>query len=178
MNVSLQKLGLSVDYDELRLAIEWKKRSVRVFGKTYPQPRLTCWYGNVPYVYSGLAWEPKPMPLLIARVKDRVEALTGERFNSCLCNLYRDGKDSVGWHADDEPIFGGDPVVASVSFGFPRMFQIRPNKGTLKDGQSFLLEDGHLLVMGKGVQPHFKHCVPKSIGPVGERINLTYRRTL
>jgi alkylated DNA repair dioxygenase AlkB len=178
MNVQLLPLGLNIDFADIRAVIDWAQRSVTVYGKTYPQPRLTRWYGDVAYVYSGLSWEPAPMPPLLQAIKTRVEALTFETFNSVLCNLYRDGNDSVGWHADDEPIFGGDPIVASVSFGAPRVFKLRPNKGKSKDAKSFLLEDGTLFVMGKGIQPAWKHCIPPTDTPVGERVNLTFRQTI
>lgn len=177
MNITLLPLGIIVAYEHVKAAIAWEQRSVTVYGKTYPQPRLTKWYGDAPYVYSGLAWEPAPMPALLQTIKARVETLAKEPFNSVLCNLYRDGNDSVGWHADDEPIFGGDPVVASVSFGATRVFQLRGNKAK-KVERSYNLEDGSLLVMGKGVQPNFKHCLAKTSKPVGPRINLTFRRTV
>lgn len=165
-----------VDYATLRSAVEWAQREVTVYGKVYPQPRLTRWYGEVPYKYSGLSWAPRPMPALIASIRQRVEAASGRPFNSCLCNLYRDGSDCVGYHADDEPLFGGDPIVASVSFGATRTFKLRRNDGT--DKREFLLSDGQLLIMGRGIQREWKHSIPKSKKPTGERINLTFRLTV
>lgn len=178
MSVSLHKLGLDVECRDVRDAVEWAQRSVKVYGKAHPQPRLTRWYGDVPYAYSGLTWEPRPMPALVARIRDAVEQLAGERFNSVLCNLYRDGSDCVGWHADDEPIFGGDPIVASVSFGATRAFKIRPVGGAKWDAFTHVLKDGDVLVMGKGVQRSHEHSVPRTAKPVGERVNLTFRRTV
>jgi alkylated DNA repair dioxygenase AlkB len=169
-------LGLPVAYAELRAAIDWAQRSVTVYGKTYPQPRLTRWYGDVPYVYSGLSWEPSPMPPLLVTIRERVELLTRERFNSVLCNLYRNGSDCVGWHADDEPVFGGDPVVASVSFGAPRTFKLRRNDKS--EHREYVLEDGSLFVMGRGIQREWQHSIPRTAGSVGERINLTFRLTV
>jgi alkylated DNA repair dioxygenase AlkB len=176
MDVKLLTLGEPVEYEAIRSAVDWVQRSVTVYGKVYPQPRLTRWYGDVPYVYSGLTWEPSKMPVLVDKIRERVEALSGERFNSVLCNLYRDGFDSVGWHADDEPIFGGDPVVASVSFGAERVFKLRRNDGI--EQREFALGDGALLVMGKGMQRDWEHSIPKTAKPVGERINLTFRWAL
>ena len=176
MNVSLSPLGVEVSYPALREEVQWAQREVRVYGKVHPQPRLTRWYGAVPYLYSGLSWEPCPMPALVEAIRLRVEAISGEAFNSCLCNLYRDGSDHVGWHADDEALFGGDPVVGSVSFGATRTFKLRRNDGT--EAREFALTDGTLLVMGLGVQRDYKHTIPKTARPVGERINLTFRRTL
>jgi len=179
MNVTLTTIGESVDFATLRDAIEWAQRNVTVFGKTHPQPRLTRWYGEVPYLYSGLSWEPAPMPPLVDTIRAKVETITGEKFNSVLCNLYRNGGDSVGWHSDDEPVFGGDPIVASVSFGATRTFKIRPNKDRSQhDAASYSLTNGSLLVMGRGIQPHYKHSVPETPAKVGERINLTFRLTV
>ena len=177
MSIRLTELeGVPVDFDELHRAVAWEQRSVTVFGRIYPQPRLTCWYGEVPYVYSGLRWEALPMPPLIDRLRQRVEAMIGEGFNSCLCNRYRDGSDSVGWHADDEPLFGGDPVVASLSFGAPRTFKLRRNDRTAE--REFVLHHGSLLVMGRGIQREWQHTLPKTRKPCGERINLTFRQTV
>lgn len=176
MNVTTQPLGLGVDFDAIKSAIAWEQRSVTVYGKVHAQPRLTKWYGDAAYTYSNLVWPPAAMPELVAAIKARVETLTGERFNSVLCNLYRDGSDGVGWHADDEPIFGGDPVVASVSFGASRVFKVRPNAGG--PAIDFLLGHGQLLVMGRGVQRGFQHSIPKTARAVGARVNLTFRATV
>jgi alkylated DNA repair dioxygenase AlkB len=181
MNVQLfPSLGRLFDFAALKSSIDWQQRSVTVYGKTYPQPRLTKWYASVPYEYSGLRWEADSIkhPSLIDEIRLCVEHLALSTFNSVLCNLYRDGQDTVGWHADDEPIFGEDPVVASVSFGATRTFQLRPNKGKSKDIVSYELTDGSVFVMGKGVQQTHKHCLPRTTKPVGERINLTFRSTV
>lgn len=175
-DVQLMDFGRGVEFGVLRSAIEWAQRTVRVYGREHPQPRLTRWYGPCEYVYSGLCWEAKPMPSLVEGLRARVEALTGERFNSVLCNLYRDGSDTVGWHADDEPIFGGDPIVASLSFGAERTFRMRPKAGGPSVG--FELFDGSLLVMGRGVQPAWEHTLPRTKRAIGERINLTFRLAL
>lgn len=165
-----------IEYPALRGAIEWAQRTVKVFGRVHPQPRLTRWYGDAPYTYSNLTWEASPMPALVAALRDQVEALTSETFNSVLCNLYRDGSDTVSWHSDDEPVFGGDPVVASLSFGVTRGFQVKRRDGS--GGRTYLLENGSLLVMGRGVQPEWLHRVPRSKAVTGERLNLTFRRTV
>lgn len=161
-------------FDSLLEGIEWQQRSVRVYGKTHPQPRLTKWYGPVPYPYSGLSWDAAPMPDQLAKLAQKVSTAAGEAFNSVLCNLYRDGQDTVGWHADDEPLFGSDPIVASLSYGATRTFKLREN-GT-KSSVSYDLEDGDLIVMGKGMQLGWQHSIPRTARPVGQRINLTFRR--
>ena len=164
----------TVDFSELRAGVAFEQRSVCVYGKVHPQPRLTKWYGPVAYRYSGLEWPVEALPRLLEELLGRVGALTGERFNSVLCNLYRGGRDCVGWHADDEPIFGGDPVVASLSFGASRTFRLR-RKADRKVKREFELGDGTLLVMGRGVQPGWEHSLPRTARSVGERINLTFR---
>lgn len=165
----------TADFKALHAAIAWEQRTVKVFGKEHPQPRLTCWYGNVPYVYSGLRWESVALPPLLASLQNRIETTTGERFNSVLCNLYRDGSDCIGWHSDDEPLFGSDPVVASLSFGASRTFLLRHKVTKMK--LRYTLEDGSLLVMGRGVQAMWQHSVPRA-KTIGVRINLTFRRTV
>lgn len=181
-NVTLSRFAMPVDYAELRRAVDWAERWVRVYGKNHPQPRLTRWYGEVPYTYSGLTWDADPMPPLLASIRTEVEFQTGERFNSVLCNLYRGGQDCIGWHADDEPIFGGDPVVASLSFGAARVFKLRRSGPHHRDVppvvRAWRLDPGSLLVMGRGVQTEWEHSVPRTREPVGERINLTFRRTV
>lgn len=167
----------SIPLDELREAIDFVQREVTVYGKSHPQPRLTKWYGPVPYRYSGLTWEPCPMPALLEQIRGDMEALAGTPLNSVLCNLYRDGSDCVGWHADDEPIFGGDPVVTSLSFGATRRFKVR-SKANLKAVTNFNLTDGSLLIMGRGVQRYYQHSIPRTKKPVGPRINLTFRQAL
>lgn len=162
-----------MDYSELRQSIGFVQRSVTVYGKVYPQPRLTKWYGLVPYTYSNLTWPACPMPELLAGLRRRVEVLVGKPFNSVLCNLYRDGNDQIHWHADDEAIFGGDPVVASLSFGSTRVFKMKRRDGS--ERVEHHLYDGSLLVMGRGVQKEWLHSVPKTKVAVGERINLTFR---
>jgi alkylated DNA repair dioxygenase AlkB len=174
MNISLLTLDFETCFAAVHEAIAWEQRSVTVYGKTHPQPRLTKWYGEVPYCYSGLRWEPAPMPALLDRIRQVVERQAGAKFNSVLCNLYRDGQDSVGWHADDEPLFGGDPVVGSVSYGAPRLFKLRRNDKTAS--RDIILLDSQLLVMGRSIQKDWQHCIPKTAQAVGPRINLTFRQ--
>lgn len=156
--------------------IPFEQHSVRVYGKTHPQPRLVKWYGQVDYRYSGLTLPASPLTGLLEEVRRHVEAQAGHTFNSVLCNFYRDGQDHVGWHADDEAIFGGDPVVASVSFGTTRLFKVR-RKDDHHRQRTYKLEDRSLLVMEKGVQREWQHTLPKTKFP-GMRINLTFRETV
>lgn len=174
-NIQLHEFG-TVDFAALRTGIDWQQRTVTVYGKEHPQPRRTRWYGPTAYVYSNLRWEAQAMPTLLENLRQRIEARTGERFNSVLCNLYRDGADCVGWHSDDEPIFGLDPVVASLSFGASRDFQLRSKDKSVR--KSYTLTDGSLLVMGRGVQGAWQHSIPRTKKVTGERINLTFRLAL
>lgn len=155
-------------------AIRFEQLSVRVFGRTLPQPRLVCWYGPQSYTYSGLTLPALAAPSVINALCRKASAAAGVVFNSVMCNLYRDGSDSVGWHSDDEPEFGNDPVIASLSIGSPRRFLMRRNDRS--DSREFSLGHGDLLVMGSGVQAAWQHSVPKTRKPVGARINLTFRR--
>jgi alkylated DNA repair dioxygenase AlkB len=156
--------------------IPWQQDDIRVFGKIHPQPRLTALFGNEgkPYSYSNIKMQPHPWTLLLQKIKSLVESVSGTKFTTVLLNQYRDGKDSNGWHADNEKELGINPIIASVSFGAERVFQLKHNSiSGLK--QNILLEHGSLLVM-KGTTQHFwKHQIPKTAKPIGSRINLTFR---
>lgn len=156
----------------LRESVAWKQEQGS-WGAPYP--RLTALYGDegIIYTYSGvsypcLVWTPE-----LDRVRGRVEQTTEARFNSVLLNLYRDGRDSMGWHADDEPELGANPVVPSISLGAPRRFLLRHNR--TKRRIEYTLAHGSLLIMTGTLQHFWKHQLPKTARPVGERINLTFR---
>jgi alkylated DNA repair dioxygenase AlkB len=157
----------------------WKQDSMTMFGQPRNLPRLTAWYGDpgTAYVYSGIRNEPRPWIEPISQVKAAVEAACGVSFNSVLLNRYRTGQDSMGWHADNEPEFGPNPVIASVSFGSSRTFQMKHK--THKEWKTkFELGHGSLLVMRGATQHHWRHAIPKTARPVGERINLTFRTVM
>jgi len=161
-------------FDALRAEIRWEQHWVRIRGWEVDCPRLSGWEGDAAYTYSGITFRPAPWTPQVAAVRRRIEAATGEAFNSVLANLYRDGADRLGWHADDEPELGPAPVIASASFGAPRRFLLRPKRG----GASvpIVLEPGSLLVMRGPTQRHWLHSIPATRRPVGPRINLTFRR--
>ena len=163
-------------FDALRAEVRWERHRVRIRGRAVDCPRLSGWEGDATYAYSGITLRPAPWTVRVAGVRRRIEAATGEAFNSVLANLYRDGSDRLGWHADDEPELGPAPVIASASFGAPRRFLLRPKRG----GASvpIVLEPGSLLVMRGPTQRHWLHSVPPTRRPVGPRINLTFRRIL
>lgn len=164
-------------FDGLRAEIRWERHRVRIRGREVDCPRLSGWEGDATYAYSGITLRPAPWTARVATVRRQIEAATGEMFNSVLANLYRDGSDRLGWHADDEPELGPAPVIASASFGAPRRFLLRPKRG---GGASvpIVLEPGSLLVMRGPTQRHWLHSVPPTRRPVGPRINLTFRRIL
>ena len=162
---------------QLTETVAWEQRHIRLFGQWHPQPRLTAWYGEpeARYAYSGLRWEPLPWLPALAQLREQVAFASGERYNSVLLNRYRDGRDSMGWHADDEPELGPAPVIASLSLGAARRFRVRPRPGTAGAAFGLDLAPGSLLVMDGTTQQHWQHALPKTARPVGERLNLTFR---
>ena len=162
---------------ELRRGIEWQQEEILIFGRRRRVPRLVAWHGDplARYTYSGTRHEPLPWTAALLEIRARVEALTGDTFNSVLLNLYRDGADSMGWHADDEPELGRNPQIASVSLGATRRFRLQ-HRRRKSEVLSLDLGHGSLLLMAGETQHHWRHCVPKTAAPVGERINLTFRR--
>lgn len=173
-NTQLVKSFDSTPWAALRTGIDWVQQSVVVYGKTHPQPRLTRWYGPAVYAYSGVRWEPAPMTALLAGLCEKVSSHIGTPLNSVLCNLYRHGHDGVGWHADNERIFGDDPIVASLSYGATRTLKLR-EFANHKNVHSWDLETGDLFVMGQGTQKDWQHTLAKTNVVVAERINLTFR---
>jgi len=170
-------------YPTLKQQVEWQQTDIFLYGKTMRIPRLNAWYADPQcgYTYSGKYFEPLPWLPVLLLIKTAVEAtlaplLQGTSFNSALVNCYRDGQDSVAWHSDDEPELGQNPVVASVSLGSDRLFQLRhkQHKGDAYR-HSIPLLDGDLLFMYGAMQHHWQHQIPKTRKPVGERINITFR---
>jgi alkylated DNA repair dioxygenase AlkB len=157
-------------------SLDWQQRPIRLFGREVMQPRLTCFYGEpgVRYRYSGKTLEAHRFTDELRDLAERLGECIGTGFNSVLCNLYRDGRDSMGWHADDETELGKDPVIASVSLGQARRFRLKPRSGG--GSRALMLEHGSLLVMSGDLQHHWLHELPKSRQALGPRINLTFRR--
>jgi alkylated DNA repair dioxygenase AlkB len=163
-------------FEKLLSEIPWQQDDIKVFGKLHPQPRLTALFGNEgkPYSYSNIIMQPHPWNPLLMFIKNEIEEVSTENFTTVLLNLYRNGKDSNGWHADNEKELGRNPVIASVSFGAERSFLLQHN--TIVDAKlKIALGNGSLLLM-KGETQHFwKHQIPKTAKPIGPRINLTFR---
>lgn len=163
-------------FQKLKEEILWQQDTITVFGKEHAQPRLTALYGNdgKPYGYSNIVMHPHPWNPLLIYLKEEIETSCQENFTTVLLNYYRNGQDSNGWHADNEKELGRNPVIASLSFGEPRNFQLKHN--TIASAKlNITLENGSLLIM-KGATQHFwKHQIPKTKKEIGARINLTFR---
>lgn len=154
----------------------WRHETISVFGKRYPQPRLSAWHGEARYAYSGLTLDPLPFTPLLGMLRTAVEAATGRPFNSVLLNYYRDGRDSMGMHSDDEPELGSDPVIASLSFGATRTFILKHKR--TRQSVKLALADGSLLLMGGAMQKNWLHGINKETRPLGPRVNLTFRNIM
>ena len=155
--------------------LEWKSQEIQLFGKNVLQPRLTSWCSDpgVTYQYSGLRLPANPWHHDLDQLRNLLQESLGQRFNSVLINAYRNGRDSMGWHADNEPELGDQPMIASVSLGETRRMLFRPVSG----GKSLGIDLGHgsLLVMKGDSQKNWKHSIPKSAREMELRINLTFR---
>jgi alkylated DNA repair dioxygenase AlkB len=163
-------------FERLSGELPWRQKTIRMFGRDIAEPRLSAWIGDpdAVYVYSGVSHRPAPWTATTAELRDRLRDRLGVAFNSVLANLYRDGRDSMGWHADDEPELGPEPTIASVSLGATRRFVFRHRRDNRRKLE-IPLPSGSLLVMAGTTQRDWKHAVPKQRAPVGPRINLTYR---
>lgn len=163
-------------FNEFRNNVPWRQDPIVVFGKKHLQPRLTALYGRngKTYSYSGITMHPHPFTMKLAELCRTVEAASNGVFTTCLLNLYRDGNDSNGWHADNEKELGRNPVIASVSLGAVRSFHLRHRRHKQLKYTMELLP-GSLLLMQGPTQHHWLHQVPKTKKAVGERINLTFR---
>jgi alkylated DNA repair dioxygenase AlkB len=153
---------------------DWRAEEIQVWGKLHLQPRLSAWHGEASYRYSGKTFHPLPFTPLQLHIKQAVEKATGRQFNSVLLNYYRNERDSMGFHADDERELGPDPAVASVSFGDPRTFILKHRR--LPKTVKLALGDGCLLLMAGALQRHWLHGINKERTARGPRINLTFRQ--
>lgn len=159
--------------------LTWKQEPIWMFGKQVMQPRLTALYGNPdqPYSYSGISMEALTWTPVLEQIKNEIERFTLCQFTHVLCNFYRDGNDSMGWHRDNEAVLGRNPTIASVTFGVTRLFQLR-DYTTKKTKIEIPLSHGSLLIMAGESQHLWEHQVPKTRKINGPRINLTFRKLL
>ena len=160
--------------------VPWTEQDITVWGKTQPQPRLMAWYGDedARYSYSGIALEPLPWSTLLAEIKYNVEQVAGARFNSVLLNYYRNQRDSMGMHSDDEPELGPQPVIASLSLGAERTLVMKHRRDRGQPVQRLTLASGSLLLMQGDTQRNWKHGINKLQRACGPRVNLTFRKIL
>ncbi|MFK7922493.1 MAG: alpha-ketoglutarate-dependent dioxygenase AlkB [Bacteroidia bacterium] len=158
-------------------SVPWKQEPIKIFGKEIMQPRLTAWYGDpdTAYSYSGIVMEPLAWSKNLLELKNRIEDFAQSSFNSVLLNYYRDGQDSMGWHSDNEPELGQNPVIASLSLGGVRRFHLKHRQRKELETIRMDLLDGSLLIMGGTLQHHWLHQISKTKKAVAGRINLTFR---
>ncbi|MCC1484516.1 alpha-ketoglutarate-dependent dioxygenase AlkB family protein [Winogradskyella immobilis] len=170
------KIEADTYFNAIKTNTNWQHDNITVFGKTYKQPRLTALYGenNLSYSYSNITMHPRPFSKDLLKIKVKIEGISQHSFNTVLLNLYRNGNDSNGWHADNEKVLGENPIIASLSLGEARPFHFKHR--TLKtERHKLLLEHGSLLIMKGAMQHHWLHQIAKTKKLIGERINLTFR---
>jgi len=174
---------------ELQRELPWRQDRVTVFGREHPIPRLHSWHGDAAasYRWSGLLQEPCPWTPALDQLRRMLEARLETPFNSVLANLYRDGRDRMGWHADNEPELGPEPVIASISLGAERDLKLRyrqrsgvrqrnREQAAVPPGRSIRLPHGSLLVMSGPTQRYWQHSLPQRLRVTRPRINLTFRQ--
>lgn len=157
--------------------INWRQEEIKMYGKTYPVPRKTAWYGyeGFNYKYSGILCNPEPWTKDLLGIKRVIETfLPDSDFNSVLLNLYRDGSDKVSWHADDEKGLGTNPLIASVSLGATRRFDLK-HKTEPDEKLQLELVPGSLIIMKGALQHNWLHQIPIQKKITDPRINLTFR---
>ena len=162
-------------FEQLKANLAWQEETIFIYGRWLKVPRLVCWYGNSEacYRYSGVNHQPLPWTKELLAIKENVEQQCHSAFNSVLANLYRDGSDAMGYHADNEKQLGANPIIASLSLGDQRLFALRHKKS--KQKIDIILAHGDLLVMAGAMQHHWLHSLPKTKKLKTTRINLTFR---
>jgi len=163
-------------FTELQSSLAWQEEAIFIFGKSVKVPRLMCWIGDTDayYRYSGVDHQPSPWTQSLQAIRQRVEQQCQHSFNSVLANLYRDGQDSMGCHADNEKELGLNPLIASLSLGEERLFRLHHKQR--KERLDMFLQNGDLLIMAGALQHHWLHSLPKTKKSKNPRINLTFRK--
>jgi len=166
-------------FGALMSEITWRQDHITMFGKQTPLPRLTAWFGDpgFSYTYSGIEMAPEPWTPTLRDLKDICDRIANCSFNSALANLYRTGKDGVAWHSDNEVELGRTPVIASLSLGGTRKFQLRRTDDP-SEKREIEVNSGDLIVMSGPTQQLWVHQIPKTATHVDPRINLTFRQIL
>ena len=161
-------------FTDLYQQIEWQQEPIKMLGKLVLQPRLTAYYGEKPYTYSGVTMKPKLWQNTLLQIKDKIEGLTNIEFNAVLLNLYRDGNDYIGWHSDDEKELAEGSIIGSLSLGASRRFLFR-RRDNHQIKVELNLKHGDFLIMSGTTQKYWQHQVPKTKAQLNTRINLTFR---
>lgn len=158
--------------------IDWASDRIKVFGKLFITDRQVAWYADegLNYTYSGAQKTPKAWTNSLLEIKQKAEMFTGKKFNACLLNLYHTGEEGMGWHSDNEPELGKEPVIVSISLGAKRKFAFKHKHKDLK--YTIELEHGSLLLMSGLTQHLWKHALLKSKRITVHRINLTFRNII
>ena len=165
-------------FNRLESNIPWVQNKIRFYGKESLVPRLESWHGDegMSYTYSGISMQAKPWTEELLEIKHSIEPIVETTFNSVLINFYRDGKDRVAWHSDDEKELGENPVIGSVSLGAERRFKLRHKRYKRNQlSHEITLNNGSLLLMSGATQHNWLHEIPRTAKPIGPRINLTFR---
>lgn len=174
-----RRVNLGRPYDSLLQALiddtPWRQEEITVYGKAYLQPRLSAWYGDLAYNYSGIRLEPLPWTSPLLGIKRQVETLVKHNFNSVLLNFYRDQNDSMGMHSDDERELGPEPAIASLSLGEERTFLLKHKSRKDLKTVKLALSAGSLLLMQGQTQQYWRHGINKERQVCAPRINLTFR---
>jgi len=172
----LSENGNEEFYSALLIEVPWKQEPIKIFGREVMQPRLTAWYADEgkSYTYSGITMQAFSWTSNLLKIKEKVEHVSGLRFNSALINYYRNGNDSMGWHRDNEKELGKNPNIASVSLGAARIFKFRNYKNK-KEQVSLELTGGSLLTMLGETNHQWEHAIPKTTKVNSGRINITFR---
>ncbi|MFT5359071.1 MAG: alkylated DNA repair dioxygenase AlkB, partial [Polyangiales bacterium] len=157
-------------FEELSGQDGWRQDDLTMFGRQVPIPRLHRWFADEgqSYSWSGITMRAERFPASLDVTREKLETRTGTWFNTALANLYRDGNDSVSWHADDERELGPKPLIASLSLGAPRKFRMR-RRDDHSQRFDLTLTHGSMLVLGGDTQRQWEHCVPKTRKPVSPR---------
>lgn len=175
MRFFLDEYQSTLLYNRLKSSIEWQAEEIFVYGKKHLVPRLTAWYGEKEYSYSGLLHQPKIWNDELIFIKEELRKVLPDFVpNGVLLNYYRNGKDKMGWHSDDEKELGHNPIIVSLSLGSTRRFDLK-HKSEKDQKLSIDLTAGSLLIMAGGSQVNWKHQIPQQLKVVGGRINLTFR---
>jgi alkylated DNA repair dioxygenase AlkB len=173
-----QTVDASDLFNTLLNNLAWQEEKIFLYGRWVKVPRLMCWYGNkgANYQYSGVIHHPLPWSTPLLEIKQKIQASHKHSFNTVMGNLYRNGSDSMGCHADDEKELGKNPTIASLSLGEERLLRFRHSK--YKEIIDVILGHGDLLFMSGVIQHHWKHELPKTKKNKLERINLTFRQII